>query len=303
MRRNPDRVAGRRDRTIAAPIERVADGPDGRSRFKLVISTQEVARDGDVILQAGWMFENFMRNPVLMWAHGRTGDPPIGRVVGEPKLAGGKRKPRTEAVIEFAREDEGSPLGAQVEALMQSDFIRANSVGFIPHARLELSDEERAGWKLGPWGQVWSETELLELSICCVGADAGALKTQELTLAACRALGHEPDAEAMPLLLLVDDTVDRVVDVLEADGPSVEDDLAAELLTPSLERHLENLVETLPAVVASEVLKRIETELETTLERVGRRAAKSRHTSPDGRAPVRRGMESHLRAILNKTRE
>lgn len=138
-------------------------------------STEEVARDDDIVLASGWEIENFMKNPVILWGH-NYGEPPIGRGVDVRKIAATKtKKGRLEADIEFAGLEQMHDLAETVYMLYRDGFLKAVSVGFIPKEYKQLTDEERTKLDLPRWGTVTSRAELLEISAVSVPADAGAL--------------------------------------------------------------------------------------------------------------------------------
>src|SRR6516162_8537724 len=56
---------------VATPAERTLD---------FTISTESIDRYGDTIKLGGWRTENYLRNPVVLWAHDDY-TPPVGRAV------------------------------------------------------------------------------------------------------------------------------------------------------------------------------------------------------------------------------
>ncbi len=107
---------------------------DNRS-FEMVISTEAVDRDGDVISVRGWSLKDFRKNPVVQWAHNHS-IPAIARsikigtdddmLVGEPKFP-------TEGVHPFAD---------MIFNLYVEHVINASSVGFIPRKFEPLDPED-----------------------------------------------------------------------------------------------------------------------------------------------------------------
>lgn len=53
------------------------DTPD-TGTFKTVITSEVVDRDGEIIRLAGWDFENYNKNPVVLWGH-RYWDLPVAK--------------------------------------------------------------------------------------------------------------------------------------------------------------------------------------------------------------------------------
>jgi HK97 family phage prohead protease len=143
-------------------------------RLRFTISTSTVDRDRDVITQTGWQLDNYLRNPVVLWAH-TSWDLPIARSVAmEPNGAA------LVATAEFAPADV-YPFAETVYQLVQAGYLRATSVGFRP---LEMTyDTERNGYN-------FLRQELLEWSIVPVPCNAQCLvdaKGQGIDLAPLKA--------------------------------------------------------------------------------------------------------------------
>jgi len=136
---------------------------EGRS-FRAVASTEQVDRDGDIIRAAGWDLNNFLKNPVVLWAH-RYSDPPVAKaksitiegdkLIFEPQFA-------TKEEYEFAD---------TIFKLYAGGFLRTFSVGFIG-LRWEDIKAEGATYATG---REYKEQELLEVSACPVPSNPGAL--------------------------------------------------------------------------------------------------------------------------------
>jgi len=133
---------------------------EGSRRIQFVASTDAVDRTNDVINQGGWRLDNFMRNPVSLFAHDHN-QLPVGRVVTLSPEAN-----RLMATIEFATAEDGNPFAEQVYRMVKSGFLRAVSVGFRPLK--VVFNEERGGID-------YEEQELLELSVVPVPAHQDAL--------------------------------------------------------------------------------------------------------------------------------
>lgn len=122
----------------------------GDGEFEVVATTEGVDRDGEVIQVKGWDFENFNKNPILLWGHDYK-SLPIGAVT-ELRVEDGK----VIAKGVFAR----SSFAQEIRALYDDGFIKTVSVGFIPHERN---------------GDTITKAELLELSFVSVPANPDAL--------------------------------------------------------------------------------------------------------------------------------
>lgn len=122
--------------------------------YRVLASSSSVDRQGDSIDQKGWDLGNFMKNPVMPWAHDYKALP-IAKVTSIETTDKG-----LEAEFEFASA-EGNPMAQQVKNLYDNGFLNAVSVGFIP--------KERNGSSI-------TKQELLEISFVPVPANQDALR-------------------------------------------------------------------------------------------------------------------------------
>jgi len=174
-----DAVIGRSIRATVGVSVRAVDENARTVRF--VASTEDVARDGDIVRADGWVLEQLERNPVFLWAHS-YGTPPIGRIV-ETELFTGKaeKNPRLEIVVQFAGYAEAYDFAETVFRLYAHGFMHAVSVGFLIRAYENPDADEKKKLGLEQWGIVITSAELLEVSAVPVPADAGALITSSLS--------------------------------------------------------------------------------------------------------------------------
>lgn len=134
--------------------------------FEAMISTEAVDRSGDIVRATGAKLDNYLKNPVVMWAH-EYGEPPIARALSIEIMPGKGLK----ATFQFpawgtsARADE-------VRRLWAAGFLNATSIGFIPLTANPIDQNDKYGW--GP--QDYVEWELLEFSIVPVPANQEALR-------------------------------------------------------------------------------------------------------------------------------
>lgn len=165
--------------------------------YRVVASTAAVDRQGDVIDQGGWELGNFLKNPVMLWAHNYSALP-VAKVLNLAINTLG-----LVAEYEFAPA-EGNPMAQQIKALVDGGFINAVSVGFIP--------KERSGNTI-------TKSELLEISFVPVPAN------QEALVLAAKALTDSgtPESEAASVVAKFLQLKTEEV----AKGP-VADDLAAQ---------------------------------------------------------------------------
>jgi len=126
-------------------------------RLVAVASTEDKDRSGDIVRAAGWMLDNFKKNPVLQFAHNYN-QPPVG-VAKNIRVDG--KKLIFEPVFH-----EITPLAREIKQMYEADppIMRAFSVGFIPLEREEKDDYTEI-----------TKQELLEISAVPVPALAEAL--------------------------------------------------------------------------------------------------------------------------------
>lgn len=123
-------------------------------KYKVLASTSAIDRQGDSIDQNGWDLVNFLKNPVMPWAH-KYDELPVAKVTSI-----GVTDQGLEAEFEFAPA-EGNPKAQQIKTLYDEGYLNAVSVGFIPKERN---------------GKTITKAELLEISIVPVPANQEALR-------------------------------------------------------------------------------------------------------------------------------
>ncbi len=146
-----------------APIHK-AYGVDtqqlGDREVRIVISTDQIDRSGDVVVQSGVDVENFKASRTVLWNHDQ--DHPVGSCTDIAVKQG-----RLEATVMFA------PAGVSAKAdeicgLVKAGVINAASIGFLP-LEVEPTDGKnpRKGLRI-------MASELLEFSFVSVPANPGA---------------------------------------------------------------------------------------------------------------------------------
>lgn len=133
---------------------------DDRS-FKVIASTSSIDRDNEIIDQNGWELKNYLKNPVVLWAHDSR-SLPIGMAT-KVYLEGGN------LIVEgkFAPAN-ANPVAEQVFQLYKEGYIKTVSVGFIGKSWETARINEKDVW-------IWKSVELLELSFVPVPANPEAL--------------------------------------------------------------------------------------------------------------------------------
>lgn len=142
-------------------VERGAPA-DGVHRVTIA-ANESVRRPPDLDFD-GLSVDNYLRNPVVMWAHdsaGRSpsGGLPIGRTLGIAKTPDG----RIVADFEFL---DGDPFAQRVRNAWDRGFLQAASISWMPVETAPAGD--------GRWRDVRSD--LLEWSIVSLPADPEALR-------------------------------------------------------------------------------------------------------------------------------
>lgn len=123
--------------------------------FRVIITTENVDRMGEVIKADGWDMSHYLNNPIVLWGHDHRALP-IG-------VTTNLFKEGTQWVAEgrFAPE-AANPVGQHVRRLYDLGIQRATSVGFIAR---EME------------GNVITKAELLEFSFVSVPANPMCLST------------------------------------------------------------------------------------------------------------------------------
>lgn len=129
-----------------------------------VLSDTSVGRDNHVIAADAWDLKNFLRNPVMPWAHD-TSQPPIAKWIDI-----GSRGNQLIGTAEYA-DVETYPFADTIFRLVKGGFLNAVSTGWIPRDWKFSADRARPG------GVDFFKVELLEVSQVPVPALPTALVT------------------------------------------------------------------------------------------------------------------------------
>jgi hypothetical protein len=143
----------------ADPAARTITTDPKQMRVRSVITTIEPDRAGDVVVPTGLKnLDEFLLNPVVLWAHNRSQFPPIGIcewIDIQPR--------RLVAQTKFA---EGVPFAEDIFRLYEQNVLRGWSIGFVP--RRATPQPSRRGVKVAEW-------DLLEYSAVPIPENPGAL--------------------------------------------------------------------------------------------------------------------------------
>lgn len=122
--------------------------------FGMTISTSAKDRDGDVVVQSGWVLDRYMDNPIVLWLHDYRH--PIGTVT--------HIEPATNHLRAEIKLASGTSLTDEIWALVEQGVIRAASVGFLP-----------LRWEPIDGGRKYTSAELVEVSLVSVPANPEAI--------------------------------------------------------------------------------------------------------------------------------
>lgn len=167
MPRKPPTESGRAYvKSIRKDIAFTLKDAPGRDRaFWITASTEDIDRDGDRLMSDGWRLQNFMRNPVIPWAH-KYDEPPVAKA-----LSARVEDRRLKLLIQFATAEEYA-FADTIYRLYKGGYLNAFSVGFSP-IRSERVERNINGRKI--WGRDFLEQELLEVSTVTIPSNPAAL--------------------------------------------------------------------------------------------------------------------------------
>ena len=127
-----------------------------------IFSDPSVARDGHTIKD--WTLDNFLSNPVFLWAHDDC-QPPIGKVIDISQINGLLR-----GAVEYLDADI-SPFADTIYRMVKEGYLNATSVRWDP-IRWKLSAD-----KARPGGIDFELADLMEISQVPVPGNVAALAT------------------------------------------------------------------------------------------------------------------------------
>lgn len=129
-------------------------------RISAVISNQDLNRNGQRVMQAGWDFADYMKNPIVLFGHDDNA-PAIGK-----NVTLGLEGERLRAVTEFAP----TAFGREMFTLYAGGYMRAWSPGFLP---TEVSFKKNDQGDIEE--VIFNRMKLLEYSAVAIPANADAV--------------------------------------------------------------------------------------------------------------------------------
>ena len=146
------------------------EGPEEDRVLRFVGSDETPDRDNDIIEVAGWKVDDYLKNPVFLWAHSYH-EPPVGKAVNVTIDATAKKLLFD---IKFPTVEE-YPFADTVYKLYKGGYLRATSVGFRGTKHKARDEEEVLALPEWRRGRRYMEQHLLELSAVPVPSNPNAL--------------------------------------------------------------------------------------------------------------------------------
>lgn len=171
---------GKIKKVMACEIKQVGEESDRILRF--IGSDETPDRDRDIIEVAGWKCEEYMTNPVFLWAHDYS-MPPVGKAVGVTKDLTSKRLvfdikfPTLEELSsDIKNPSEHAKFVDTVYNLYKGGYMSATSVGFRGIKSKARDDDEMLDKPEWQRGRRYMEQSLMELSAVPVPSNPNALQ-------------------------------------------------------------------------------------------------------------------------------
>ena len=185
--------------TRADPSARTLAVNADKLTVRSVITTIDPDRAGDVVIPTGLQnTDEYLLNPIVLWAHNRTQFPPIGVcewIDVQPR--------RVVAETRFAR---GVPFAEDVFRLYEQGILRGWSIGFVPRKARRLP---ASAARVAPGLRV-EEWDLLEYSAVPIPENPGAV-----TVAVEKGLVSDPLLRNWLLAVAPHDVLDDLIEPLE----------------------------------------------------------------------------------------
>jgi HK97 family phage prohead protease len=142
--------------TELLPVTKDASGADVRP-VRVIVSTANVDRMGDIIVQDGIDLTGYKANPIVLWGH--DPDCPVARAP-DVAVVGGKLTATALFPVEGADEEADYVYGK-----IKAGIVNAASIGFNPLEYQPLDPKQ-------PWGGLkFTKSEMLEFSFVSIPAN------------------------------------------------------------------------------------------------------------------------------------
>ena len=191
--------AAYREQCRVMVVTEARQAEDG-SAHRMVIAARDRSRNQDEINLAGVRFDNYRKNPVVLWNHDASprllaAAPPSGGIpIAKTLEIGHDEEGRIVASFEFNSND---PFAARVENAWNNGFLRAASIHYLPTRIVEVKDARGRIERVRI-----EESDLLEWSLLPIPADSDSVRegarALELPEEIFRGLEPEPE-ESEPL--------------------------------------------------------------------------------------------------------
>ncbi len=153
-------------KALTSPVEQVVGTTAPTYRF--IISTDDEDRDGDIVKQDGWDFNEFHNNPIALLQHDHK--QPVGRWSNIQTRA--RQKGGYETVADLTLAPPVSDVLKYANALVEAGILNATSVGFgVKHFEKRKDDQGKPRK-----GMIIHKAVLREVSLVSVPANQNAIR-------------------------------------------------------------------------------------------------------------------------------
>lgn len=154
------------NKSLASPVQAVLGAKTPTYRF--IVSTDDEDRDGDIVKQDGWDFNEFNNNPIALLQHKH--DQPVGKwsnITTRKRDNGGY-----ETVADLTLAPPVSDLLKYASALVEANILNATSVGF----QVKAFDRRKSADGKPMRGHIIHKALLREISLVSVPANQNAIR-------------------------------------------------------------------------------------------------------------------------------
>jgi len=154
-------------------------GAEESRTLRFIGSTETPDRAEDIVSVAGWEVKNYLKNPIVLWAH-RNDIPPIAKAKSvyiderAKALVFDIDFPKVEDISDPANPSEHALFVDTIYRMCKAGLLNAVSVGF---RGIEVNPREDQNGPMYMRGSKFKRQELLELSVVPVPANPDALVT------------------------------------------------------------------------------------------------------------------------------